>query len=787
MLSYDFTTLSPSDFEVLTRDLLQADKGWQLEAFATGPDGGVDLRTKADGKRIIVQCKHYARSSFSDLKKACQREREKMDDESPQEYLLVTSQDLTRDQRGNLVEILSPWLEDTLHIYSRLDLNDLLSRYPNIEKSHFKLWLASSEVLDRIINAGIWERSEALMEDIKDRIKLYAKSQSYDEAYQMLDEKKIVAITGSPGVGKSMLADMLCLVHWEAGWQIVNLPAHRTDEGWDAWRRDERQLFMFDDVFGQTDISEQLGRGSGATINQLLNRVSRDPRKRLVITTRTQILRLAEQRDENVDRAKLSERECVVQVSDYGPMSRARILYNHLYFSDLDRSVLRDFVEERAHVPVVNHRHFTPRVIEQIVLKQEHSSGSELKDRLLESLDNSALLWGPSFRESLSTLGRSVILQLATFPVAGAEPELLRARVCGGSEHVDPVEYTKALKSVEGTWVKTSGVEQTAAIVTSFHDPSCRDFVLSFLDSEPSYMGQVLARCGSFSELVTILSYALAKVTPNRTRDRLHDLLYPELKYPGLKRWVERNASSVAGAIVDRWFKEIDTGVDDYASHLAQVYDLNMQVDLQLDEFILSHTFQIGTTRFVRRRQSNGYACSKLLVNASNADRGPSEEEDREGVLRLFETWCLDTSDDSDWREIESYISDLRESTKYGGPFVDSMESTFLSSMRDWITGEIENVGYNSDSFDEVRQALREIGTFAKSYFDDAEIDREIEAELAEQDERYNREPSPEEMEALRLSTRAVSGDEDEAVRAPSVSAADLSENPVDRLFNQLR
>lgn len=44
MPEYDFHQLSPHDLEVLTRDLLQANWGVDIESFKAGRDGGIDLR-----------------------------------------------------------------------------------------------------------------------------------------------------------------------------------------------------------------------------------------------------------------------------------------------------------------------------------------------------------------------------------------------------------------------------------------------------------------------------------------------------------------------------------------------------------------------------------------------------------------------------------------------------------------------------------------------------------------------------------------------------------------------
>ena len=45
MADYDFTAcLSPLDFELLSKDLLEVELCIQLENFSEGRDGGIDLR-----------------------------------------------------------------------------------------------------------------------------------------------------------------------------------------------------------------------------------------------------------------------------------------------------------------------------------------------------------------------------------------------------------------------------------------------------------------------------------------------------------------------------------------------------------------------------------------------------------------------------------------------------------------------------------------------------------------------------------------------------------------------
>src|SRR5580698_6147290 len=90
-MSYDFSTLSPADFEDLSRELIGKELKIRFEAFSAGPDGGADGR-HAEGKNFtILQAKHYVGSRFSSLKAAMKRERLSIGKLSPRRYLLATS------------------------------------------------------------------------------------------------------------------------------------------------------------------------------------------------------------------------------------------------------------------------------------------------------------------------------------------------------------------------------------------------------------------------------------------------------------------------------------------------------------------------------------------------------------------------------------------------------------------------------------------------------------------------------------------------------------------------
>ena len=110
MPSYSFESLSPADFEDLTRDLLQESLGVRLEAFGPGRDNGIDLRHSSSTEGdLIVQCKHYARSGFAQLLNEIRSsELAKIRKLQPNRYILTTSVDLNPERKGRLVKALFP-------------------------------------------------------------------------------------------------------------------------------------------------------------------------------------------------------------------------------------------------------------------------------------------------------------------------------------------------------------------------------------------------------------------------------------------------------------------------------------------------------------------------------------------------------------------------------------------------------------------------------------------------------------------------------------------------------
>ncbi len=210
---YDFQTLSPKDFEELTRDLLQKELNITFESFKNGKDQGIDLRYARNLKdEIIIQCKHYKNSTFSDLIKSLKGEVNKIQKINPSRYIVVTSLALSPQNKEKILSTCSPYITSTSDILGLDDLNNLIQKNKDVENNHFKLWMTSTNVLERILHSDIVNESTFKLEEIKEKIKRFVPNPSLNKAKEILNAENCVVISGAPGVGKTTLAEMLI---WE--------------------------------------------------------------------------------------------------------------------------------------------------------------------------------------------------------------------------------------------------------------------------------------------------------------------------------------------------------------------------------------------------------------------------------------------------------------------------------------------------------------------------------------------------------------------------------------------
>ena len=418
MPDYDFKSLSSYDFALLARDLLQARLGVQLETFAPGPDSGIDFRYETRNTRLIVQCKHYASSGFTALLSVLRRkERPKIKTLAPTKYILATSMSLTPNRKDKIIKLLAPFCAASSDILGREDLNNLLGQHDDIERKHFKLWLTSEPVLRRALHAGIFADSEAHMERVRLRLCRYVQNPSFDRARTLLEKSRYCIIAGIPGIGKTTLAEVLLADLVERhGFEAFRV-AHDLSELRSVKNSKRKQAFYFDDFLGKTALSK-LQKNEDQRLVELLEEVASNPNWRFILTTREYILNSAKLLYEAFAQPSIDFTLCIVNLEDYTRPIRARILYNHIYFSSLPSAHKLALLEGKGYERILHHRNYNPRVIEYMT-QTSHACSIQASLYLCEfvsSLDHPTRIWDHAFRYQISEAARHLLLVLSTLP-----------------------------------------------------------------------------------------------------------------------------------------------------------------------------------------------------------------------------------------------------------------------------------------------------------------------------------------------------------------------------------
>lgn len=530
MPEYTFDNLSPLDFELLVRDLLQEELGIRFESFCSGRDEGIDLRhAKSESHDIIVQCKHYPNTRWDKLLRIYSNEREKVEVLRPERYIAATSQRMTPSKKQAIIDAVSPYCRKPEDVLGREDLNNLLARHPSVEKAHFKLWLVSVPVLEKVLHADIFSEQSSLLESLKRRMSRYVMNPSFERAKDMLSEQGFCMITGNPGMGKTTLAEMLILDHVDQGFECFPL-WESVAEARAVLSPSEPQLFYFDDFLGRTGRRAPAHKNEDTRLLSFICDVVGSKNTHFIITTRDYILNQARSFMEALVSSTLDSARCVVRMADYTLRIRAEILYNHLYYSALPREYVDSIVFTKAYRTIINHKNYNPRIVD--VMTNSLSTGDitpeEYPTAFLLNLQQPYQIWKTAFETHLDSASQNLLLVLCSLPdrvfindLEKAFAAFHRFRREKYGQSGTAYDFSNALKELEGSFTRTRSYP--SSITVELHNPSVRDFLESRLEKHPIDLKD-LALASVFNEQmqrlwdigrswkVQILSPALAEV-----------------------------------------------------------------------------------------------------------------------------------------------------------------------------------------------------------------------------------------------------------------------------------
>ncbi|MFF1761048.1 restriction endonuclease [Streptomyces sp. NPDC058266] len=543
-MARNYSDLSPHDFEILVRDLLQASHGVRMETFPPGRDGGVDIRLHRNGEEtIIAQCKHSPGRNFAQIKGQLASESQKIGNRFSCRYILATSASLTRQNKQEIATMFAGVRLAVDDIWGVDDLDNLLRLYPHVEVDNFKLWITSSAVLEHLLHPELYQRSSGLVDRIIKRRKLYVHSEAYPDSLRILDEHHVCVISGEPGIGKTTLAETLLVKFLSDDWEAHSASSDVTDIE-KVWKPGVKQVFLYDDFLGQNSLLEKLNKNEDSRLANLVDRIRDVGDKVLIMTTREYILQQARQVHEHLQSSRaLSDGKVILNLSHYTAEQKARIFYNHIHFAELSNVARESILRERRYIQVIRHTNFNPRIIELVTKNFENSGvGDEFFfEYVLNALDDPRELWERIFESQLSATERSLLLVLTTIRTRVELRDLHRAlnsyESVDGGRRTDLHTLRLLLKKLEGTFIQISVDAALDDQVNGFHpdnratliqlaNPSFVDYVSSYLSTHPDEIDQMAHGCIFFEQAETLALWELGEASHTRIFQIAFDALF---------------------------------------------------------------------------------------------------------------------------------------------------------------------------------------------------------------------------------------------------------------------
>ena len=339
---------------------------------------------------------------------------------------------------------------------------------------------------------------------------------AFPRAQKILDESRVVVISGEPGIGKTTLADMLLFAHLEQGFEPVVVQS-AIEEAKRVFSRTAKQVFYFDDFLGETFLHERpdlLSKNQDAALVSFMEAIRASKTSRFILTTREHILKKALNSSERMGSSSILDHRCVLELSDYSFGQKARILYNHLYFSDLPETYKRAVLRDEFYFEIIRHQNFNPRLIEWLsgYVRVKNVAAVNYREHIKQLLDSPERIWSHAFEEQITEAARNVLFIICTraygLEVIDLEPAWLALH------HYKSIKYNfatsgrdfrRALSDIEGSFIKIDGQR------IDFLNPSIRDFVENLFRRSREHVVDVIESAVRFSQITSFRDLAEEK------------------------------------------------------------------------------------------------------------------------------------------------------------------------------------------------------------------------------------------------------------------------------------
>ena len=221
--------------------------------------------------------------------------------------------------------------------------------------------------------------------------------------------------------------------------------------------------------------------------------------KRFVLTSRTNIIEKSIYYSTDFSEYHINDIAIPLVSVDLNDEIKSKILYNHLWHSQLDDEIIKEIVQRKIYREIINHRNFNPRIIEFITeTKNYEKSEDDYISFVKKSLDNPTEIWNKCFTGQLNESQR-ILIKLVVANGGQIEEKYLSEAYSKAKNifqlygpSIERNDYKYVLEICEKSLLKiyrreknifTMKVEEDKTLMVSTFNPSVNDFGIPLINN----------------------------------------------------------------------------------------------------------------------------------------------------------------------------------------------------------------------------------------------------------------------------------------------------------------
>ncbi|EJF9968803.1 hypothetical protein DC903_RS23080, partial [Vibrio parahaemolyticus] len=287
------------------------------------------------------------------------------------------------------------------------------------------------------------------------------------------------------------------------------------DEIDDVYSESENQIFFYDDFLGSNYL-KKIENKEDVTLTHLITRIRRDSTKKLVLTTRTNIFEQSKLLTELFGRVRITTHEIQINAEQITRFEKAKILYNHIWFSELNHMYREELTKDFRYFQVIDHVNFNPRLIEFVTdaCRLEEIEPNNYWHYVLETLRNPKDIWRHVFANQTNKLCNHMVVGLVLNGgrMSSQDYSDYFYRLVGSNIHPNVDEsYDTTIKLLVGSLINRN-IGYRNEVSYDLFNPSISDYVLGEYSKNTEYLSSIFQKLKTIHSLDTLQDYRIQKI-----------------------------------------------------------------------------------------------------------------------------------------------------------------------------------------------------------------------------------------------------------------------------------